>query len=275
MRPRKIDFYCPRWGSEALHWEDFFIRLKLNGYEGMEWAVSREVSHKELDQVFTLAGAYKIKVIAQHYDTTESDFYEHLDRYARWLEKMKDYPMVKLNSQTGKDYFSFEDNKILIELGNEFGREQEIPVVHETHRGKFSFAAHITKDYLKSLPKLRLTLDLSHWVCVAESLLDDQLDALTLAAARTDHIHARVGYTQGPQVTNPMLEVWAEPMATHLNWWDMAIACQRRDPVKEAITITTEFGPYPYMVRTAGGKDLASQWDINVWMKNLLRARYQ
>ena len=74
-------------------------------------------------------------------------------------------------------------------------------VLHETHRNKFTFAAHITFDYPNRIPELRITLNASHWVNVAESFLEEQ--AIDLAIKRTEHIHARVGYPEGPQVPDP------------------------------------------------------------------------
>jgi len=274
MKKRSIDFYCPRWGSEHLHWEDFFIALKLAGYEGTEWAISRETGRRELDEVFELAGRYQIKIIAQHYDTYEADFFIHLDCYACWLEKIKDYPIIRLNSQTGKDFFSFQENKALIDMASDFGRDNRVMVSHETHRNKFSFAAHVTREYLDAIPSLKLSLDASHWVCAAESLLYDQMETMRLATGRTEHIHARVGYPQGPQVSDPRLAEWGEALEAHLAWWDRAVQQQRQRQDPTPITITTEFGPYPYMVRLPGGGDIADQWEINTWMMNFLKDRY-
>src|SRR3546814_6225271 len=52
-------------------------------------------------------------------------------------------------------------------------RESNIPIIHETHRNKWSYAAHVVKDYLSTFPRLELALDLSHWVCVSESYLEE------------------------------------------------------------------------------------------------------
>ena len=38
-------------------------------------------------------------------------------------------------------------------------------------------------------------------------------------------------------------------------------------------TVTPEFGPPPYMWTNAKGRPLESQWDINVFMKELIKAR--
>lgn len=38
-----------------------------------------------------------------------------------------------------------------------------------------------TNDYLEKHQELKLTLDIPHWTCVHESLLEDQKEALELA----------------------------------------------------------------------------------------------
>ena len=73
---------------------------------------------------------------------------------------------------------------------------------------------------MEKIPDLRITLDASHWVCVAESFLEDQEDNMQLAIDRTDHIHARVGFPEGPQAPDPRKKEWREALEKHLVWWD-------------------------------------------------------
>ena len=271
-----LQFFCPRWGSETLSWEAFFDRVRAAGYDGVEYGISRDTTDATLDIVWDLAAQKGLLLIAQHYDTYEPDFDRHYMLYSAWLEKMTVWKPVKIDSQTGKDYFSFDQNRALIEEASRFTSRTGIPVCHETHRNKFAFAAHITSEYLYRMPDLTITLDVSHWVCVAESWLDDQSMALDLAIARTEHIHARVGYPEGPQVTDPRLPEWKAALETHLGWWDRIVARKREEETTAPLTITPEFGPFPYMVALPVTQiPIANQWDINVFMMKLLRERYE
>lgn len=264
-----IQFFCPRWGSEALSWDLFCRKAKDDGYDGIEYGIASNAKGAELDEVWNAAEKAGLTLIAQHWDTIEPEFSKHYDMYCAWLEKIAPYPVVRINSQTGKDYYSFDQNKKLIEAAGKSSRE----VVHETHRNKFSFAAHITKDYLQRIPELRITLDASHWVCVAESFLDDQPEAMQLAIKRTAHVHARVGYPEGPQVTDPRIAANQFALEKHLAWWDQVVALKRKE--NAVLTITPEFGPFPYMVHDPiGGYPLSDQWAVNVYMMELLRERY-
>lgn len=269
-----IQFFCPRWGSEHLGWDAFCQRVKQVGYDGVEYAIAATTSNKEIDEVLQIAARYNLAIIAQHYDTYEADFSKHYDLYQAWLEKVKPYPFVKIDSQTGKDFFSFEQNKSLIEAADAFTAQTGIAICHETHRNKFPFAAHVTKDYLQKIPSLRITLDASHWVCVAESYLYDQEEAIALAVERADHIHARVGYPEGPQVADPRAPEWQEALERHLSWWDEVVTLKRRE--NKNLTISPEFGPFPYMVHhPLSQQPVADQWEVNVYMMQLLKERYK
>lgn len=232
------------------------IRVKDVGYDGIEYAITADTADATLDEVWNLAERHRVAIIPQHFDTSSADFNEHVDLYGKWLERIRRYPKVKINSQTGRDIFSFEQNRALIQMA---GAE----VVHETHRGKFSYAALVTRPYLEAMPDLRLTFDVSHWVNVAESYLDDQVEAVELAISRAAHIHSRVGFPEGPQVPDPRLPEWQEAVERHVGWWSrIAERCQ-----EGGLTVTTEFGPFPYLTHAV------SQWEINVYMMGLLKER--
>ncbi|MDR3716734.1 MAG: sugar phosphate isomerase/epimerase [Puia sp.] len=264
----EILFFCPRWGSEDMPWDEFCKKVKAAGYDGIEYAIARDVKDSELTNAWVSAQNYGLQILPQHFDTREADFEEHYRSFEAWLKRIHPLPHVRINSQTGKDFFTFDQNRRLIELGNAY------QVVHETHRGKFSFAAHITRPFLEQIPDLRLTLDISHWVNTAESLLEDQAEAVSLAIAKTDHIHARVGYAEGPQVTDPRSLTWQVELYRHLGWWDAVFLQKARSG--ERLTITPEFGPFPYMVHLPkdGSPPIANQWTCNYYMMKLLKGRY-
>lgn len=249
-------------------WEDFCHHVKEEGYDGIEYAIAASTTDKELDTAWNAAVKNSLVILPQHFDTYTANFTEHYVAYNAWLNRIQAYKPFKVNSQTGKDFFSFEQNKALINAAAASGMQ----VVHETHRNKFSFASHITKTYLENIPDLRITLDASHWVNVSESFLDDQLSAMQLAIERTDHIHARVGYPEGPQVPDPRAAEWQEALSKHLNWWDQVV--QLKQGV-DTLTISPEFGPFPYMLHIPStGRPIADQWEVNSYIMHLLKNRY-
>jgi sugar phosphate isomerase/epimerase len=269
----KLKFFVPRWGSTDLSWDDFFNKAKSSGYDGIELAIPNETTSAQLDDIWQKLDQYQLLVIPQHYATYEADFSQHFDSYSAWLELVKYYPAMKIDSQTGKDFFTFDQNKQLIAVATKHTRDCSVPVYHETHRSKSLFAAHITRNFLERIPELQIALDISHWVNVAESFLEDQQEAVTIAIKRTGHVHARVGYPEGPQVPDPRVPEWKDALDHHLKWWDMIARRKRQEDV--IMTITPEFGPYPYMVHLPGTKTpIANQWEVNKFMMDLLKQRY-
>ncbi len=267
-----VHFYCPHWGSEDLPFHAFLRQVKDAGYTGVEMSLPLIPAQKKeiLDQL----AAHNLLLIGQHWETTDLDFNTHCLNYEKRLRNLAEAQPQCINSQTGKDHFSFTQNIALIQLAQTISAETGVPVIHETHRGKFSFAAHITRTFLEELPDLQLTLDISHWCNVAESFLSDQEENVRAAIQRTLHIHSRVGYPQGPQVNDPRAPEWQEALAVHLNWWDQIIA-HRQSQAAASFSITTEFGPPPYLpVFPYTGQPVANQWEINVFMKNMLNERY-
>lgn len=265
----ELQFFCPHWGSEHMPFDEFAARVKNAGYDGVEMSLPFERLKKEA--ILEVLDNQGLLFIAQHWETIDSQIDPHTRAYEKRLRNLASAGPVFINSQTGKDYFSFDENNSLIQLASAIEKETGVTIVHETHRGKFSFAAHVTKSYLQKLPGLRLTLDISHWCAVAESLLHDQPDAIELAIKHTQHIHARVGYSQGPQVPDPNDILWKEALENHLGWWQKVADARQRSGAK-TFTITPEFGAPLYTVLLPGThQPISDQWENNVFMMEYLK----
>lgn len=220
---------------------------------------------------------HDLELIGQYWQSFESDLDEHSQNYEKYLRNLIAAQPVFINCQTGKDFFTFEQNKHLFQLAERISAETGVKIIHETHRGKALFAAHIAQDYLAKLPDLRICLDISHWCNVHESLLENQTEAVNLAISHTDHIHSRVGHPEGPQVNDPRAPEWELTLNTHLAWWDKIVETHRAIGINRSggLTVTTEFGPATYMpVMPYTQLPIGNQWEINVFMMNLLRQRY-
>ncbi|MFS0895108.1 sugar phosphate isomerase/epimerase family protein [Microbacterium sp. 179-I 3D3 NHS] len=149
-----------------------------------------------------------------------------------------------------------------------------LDVLVETHRARMLPSAHESARLLHRHPDLRITLDLSHWVVVAESLLHDQQAAVDLAVERADHVHARFGHAQSPQIDDPESARWAAALDRHLECWDRVV--ERLQDLGRRPTFLAEFGPVDYATpdpRT--GRPLGDPTEMNRWMMRLLRDRYE
>lgn len=265
----EVTFFCPRWGSENLNWDEFCHKVKEAGYNGVEAGVSFDESEKK-DQSKALE-KYHLLLIGQYWQSFEKDFEAHLASYIKHLHHLSTLNPIKIDAQTGKDYFSPEQNNRLFKAAETFTHSTGIPVAHETHRNKALFAAPVAKQYLLQNPGLAITADFSHWCNVSESFLEDQQETIDLAVQHSIHIHARVGHTQGAQVTDPRLPEWQDALQAHLKWWKQ-IYQQHIHRNKSTLTITPEFGPAPYMMHHPLTKEpFANQWEINCWVMEYLK----
>lgn len=272
MNTFEVKFFCPRWGSEHLPWDEFCQKVSQAGYDGIESGVPFEQAAK--DEIKNALKKYSLQFIGQYYQSFEDRFDDHLVAYKKWLHNIATLNPVLIDSQTGKDYFSEKESAMLFSAALQFSESTGIPVAHETHRNKILFASHIAKKILEANPAINITADFSHWCCVAESLLEDQQEAVSLACDRAMHIHARIGYAQGPQINDPRAPEWKNEIDAHLKWWD-SIILNRKKHGANLITITPEFGPAPYLQALPYScKPVANQWDLNLFMMKMLKERY-
>ncbi len=143
----------------------------------------------------------------------DTDYQKHLQQFKSTLEAAASLKPVYINCHSGRDHFSFDQNKAFIDFTTELNVKTKVPIYHETHRGRILYSAPISRQFMEKHPSLRLTLDISHWCNVHESLLNDQLETVKLAISRTDHIHTRVGHAEGPQVNDPRAPEWKDAVS--------------------------------------------------------------
>ena len=266
----KLQFFAPRWGRADQDVGEFARAVKDAGYHGVEASLPMEP--KERDRWVAIFRDHDLLLIAQHWETAAPHFPQYAEEYERRLRNLASAGPVFINSQTGRDFFSREQNLQLVSLAQRVAAQTGIPVYHETHRGKMSFAAHVMARLLEEAPEMAVTLDISHWCCVAETMLGDQQQAVQAALARTRHIHARVGFPEGPQVGDPFAPEWKDVLETHLGWWKQVVE-HWRTPAHpfRGNTITTEAGPVPYMPTIPHRNvPVADQWEVNVAMMRYL-----
>jgi len=269
-----ILIFAPHWGSNALAPHVFIERVLQAGFDGIE--MSLPLDGAERDQWTGLIAGAGLQLIAQQWETVfHPEFEDHRAALQRYLNNACAARPLFVNSHTGKDFYTFEQNCELLALAERIGAAHGVPVYHEIHRSRFSGHPALTLPYLRALPDLALTADLSHWCCACESLLQDQPQTLAAALPHARHIHARVGHAQGPQVSDFRAPEWAAELDAHLAWWDNIVAL-RRAAGATVMTLTPEFGPAPYTAALPySGKLVSDAWELNVAMRALLDKRYR
>lgn len=261
------------WGFSG-GMDAFCAKAKAAGYDGVElWWPGTADAQKEMFDALNKHGL-EVGFLA---GGSDKDPVRHFDQFSRMVDGAA-YQAVQrplyINCHSGRDFFSMQDNGKFIDHTTAVAAATGITICHESHRSRMLFAAHIAKQFLLAYPHLRMTLDISHWCNVHESLLQDQDETVELALSRTDHIHARIGHSEGPQVNDPRAPEWADAVKRHLSWWDTVVQKKISDG-SNRLTILTEFGPPNYLPALPYTlQPVANQWEINEYMMQLLRKRY-
>jgi len=199
---------------------------------------------------------------------------QHLDDFKRRLEASLILSPVAATCLTGCD--AWEESKSVDFYGEALGiaKEYGLPLSFETHRSRPFFNPWSTLRIVQQLPDLKLTADISHWCVVCERLMDSEMETLMQLVPRVAHVHARVGYDQGPQVPHPAAPEYEAALRSHQTFWQ-AIWHDHLDQGKAFTTMTPEFGPDGYChLLPFTQAPVADIWQINQWMAQTERQHF-
>jgi hypothetical protein len=200
---------------------------------------------------------------------------QHLASLREQMEECLDRAPLFFNAHSGFDAWSETEAEDFYAEALDLEKELGVPVSHETHRLRYFGIPWQTRHILHKFPGLRVTCDFSHWVCVCERLLPDLGETIALAAQHCHHLHARVGFAEGPQVPDPSAPEYAAELAAHEAWWDQVWQSQEQRGFTDS-TLTPELGPPPYMhTLPHTGVPVADLPTVCDWMAHRQRARFQ
>lgn len=269
LAQKQLLFFQTDWGNQ-LPLDEFLKKVIEDGYDGIEvWMPGSDEAKANLKSGLK---KYDLKVIFLHGTNRGLPFEKALESYETGLKEVLSWKPVKVNNHTGNDFWSEDENLEFIKIADRLSKESGISVIHETHRGRFSNTLPSAVSMLARFPELKYTLDVSHWMVVHERLLKKDDPNLQKIFPSVQHIHARVGFAEGPQVNNPAAPEWKNELEAHLDIWEEII----RNYKEDVFTITTEFGPPPYLPTIPfTNKPIADQWEANVFIMKAIKERFQ
>jgi sugar phosphate isomerase/epimerase len=268
----KLKLLATNWGFPG-SLEEYCTKVKKEGYDGIEiwWPLEK----KDQDELFACLKKHELEV-GFLCAGSDSNYQKHFSQFIQMIDAAAKESIQRplyINCHSGRDYFNYEQGKTFIDHTIGLAKETGIKICHETHRSRLLYAAPVARHYMETIPDLRVTFDVSHWCNVHESLLDDQQDTVEITLQRVDHIHARIGHPEGPQVNDPRAPEWDHAVKAHIGWWDKVVELKKQKG--DTLTVLTEFGPPDYMPTLPYTRQpLADQWAVNVYMMQLLRSRY-
>ena len=204
---------------------------------------------------------------------------DHLAELEQQLEACPGLAPLKVTVITGSDSWSWREQERFWPRAIALAQASGLAVSFETHRSRSLANPWAMADWLAAFPGLRLTADLSHWCVVAERLMTPELAPIQAMAAHVDHIHARIGHAQGPQVNHPFAPEHHQALAAHLACWKWFAASQANrqaqhsgDQQPRPLTLTPEFGPDGYLQTLPfTNQPVADLLEINTAMAAWLR----
>ncbi|TDF96800.1 sugar phosphate isomerase/epimerase [Paenibacillus piri] len=196
------------------------------------------------------------------------------------LREAKQFGVLYVNSQVMD---SFVIGQAAVELLHglvEEARKAQIPYMIETHRGRVTQDLHRTVDYVKAIPELRLTIDLSHYIVAGELTaaasreLEMAGELFDVLLQRTSAIHARVSNGEqvqvdiGPNGEHPMVKPF-------MKWWERGMSCWLNEAKPgDILPFVTELGPPDYAITEATYKredrtEISDRWQQALVLKRL------
>ncbi|MES3025447.1 MAG: TIM barrel protein [Pseudomonadota bacterium] len=259
-----------KWERPDASLPDFLAACRADGYDATELYLPAVTEAPSL--IAELHRAAGLRLVAQIV-TAGATPDEHIASLDQQVPMAAACAPLFINCHTGRDWFGFDANLRILRHAADLARHHGVALHHELHRGRALFNAPDTVRYLDAFPDMTITADFSHWFCVHESDLSDQEAALARTVTAARHIHARIGFNEGPQVADPASPGAAPWLERHLGLWQRIVAA-RSATGASYLTITPEFGPAPYMpVTGADDTPAADAWLVNRWMRDTLRAR--
>ncbi|MGW8229364.1 MAG: sugar phosphate isomerase/epimerase family protein [Gammaproteobacteria bacterium] len=265
----QLKLFKTLWGFTG----DFEVAIEQAveaGFQGLEGAAPADAKlAMRWKRLFDNAGLdfiAEITTAGSYVPDRNADLQEHLDSLESKLEHSLRLDPLFITCLGGCDAWPEAKNVEFFSRAMELANAANCIISFETHRGRALFNPWITERIVAQLPEIKLTCDFSHWCVVCERLMDTELEVLQRLAPNAWHIHARIGYDQGPQVPHPAAPEYHYALRSHQDWWEL-IWRQQIQKHWSVTTMTPEFGPDGYLHETPFSREpVADLWEVNQWM---------
>jgi sugar phosphate isomerase/epimerase len=273
----ELKLFRTLWGYDG-EAADAAAESAAAGFDGIEGQAPADPSRRaalgealaahRLDYIaeITTAGSY----VPERHAGVEA----HLASLAQGLERCRELNPLRVNCIGGCDAWPEATSLHFFQQSLELADKQGLEISFETHRSRSLFNPWVTERLAADLPELKLTADFSHWCVVCERLMDSELAVIESIAPQVAHIHARVGYDQGPQVPHPAAPAYAAALVAHQRWWEIIWRTQLAAG-HTVSSMTPEFGPDGYLHLTPFSEEpVGDLWQINQWMQQCEREHF-
>ena len=216
------------WGVDLSEgFEAYLGRWREVGYQAIEASPRMVPDGRELKRVLKSQGLGWIPQVFSNMFDGGGTVAAHLRSLQEQMEECLDSEPLFFNTHSGSDAWTPNEAEDFYGSVRELETKFAVVCCHETHRSRYFGNPWNTYRLIQRMPSLKLTADFSHWVCVAERLLADAEQLFATIIPHCHHVHARVGYEEGPQVPDPRAPEWQAHLNIHERWWDAIWLAQK------------------------------------------------
>ncbi|MBZ9664981.1 TIM barrel protein [Pseudomonas sp. LMG 31766] len=273
----RLEIFRTLWGYRG-SWQQALDEALGAGFDGIEARIPETAAQRAINA--RLLREQNVPYIATLFTSTpvlprQSDSPQvHLEDLRMKLDWAAELSPRLVNVLPGNDRWALSEQVDFFGRAAELALACGLHVCFEIHRGRSLYSPWVTLDVIRQVPELHFTSDISHWLVTCERLLDDPADDLSAFIERVDHIQARVGYDQGPQVPHPGAPEYAEVLAFHQRHWESIWSSQEKRGL-QITTLTPEFGPDGYLHHLPfTDVPVADLWQLNQWMARCERQHF-
>src|ERR1700754_5247430 len=127
-----IKLLSPLWGHEHLRLESFLHKIRRAGFDGIDTWVPEDKADKKL--LFDYMQRHEMCIVTHQFRADGSTFRRFRSSFVSNLRECAEPGPLLINSHTGRDWFSMDQNLALADAAQEFSEKSGVMVVHETHR---------------------------------------------------------------------------------------------------------------------------------------------
>ncbi|WP_345975927.1 sugar phosphate isomerase/epimerase [Sulfurimonas sp. HSL3-7] len=272
----QLQLFKTMWGFEG-DFENACIEAKEAGFDGIEGRAPKDPQErlrwKRSLEKHGLAYIAEIVTGGDYVPRRDLAPAAHLQDIETALEESRELSPLFATCIAGCDAWSEAESIRFFDDAMQLANKHGVAVTFETHRSRCLFTPWATRRIVEALPEISLTADISHWCVVCERQMDTELEIIAAIAPNVRHIHARVGYDQGPQVPHPGAPEYASALAAHQQCWELFWEAQQAEGMQT--TMTPEFGPDGYLHTLPFTQaPVADLWTLNRWIANEERCHY-
>jgi len=265
----KLKLFKTLWGFNQSYQQaiDQVMAADMQGIEGPAPDANNDrVALKQLLEKNKLDFIAEITTAGSYVPDRQATLQQHIETFRSKLQLSMELNPLFVTCLGGCDAWPEEQSVEFFSKAMELAETFGVKVSFETHRGRSLFNPWITQRVVEKIPEIQLTCDFSHWCVVCERLIDSEIEIIHQIANNAHHVHARVGYDQGPQVPNPAAPEYQSALKAHQRWWEIIWLSQNARGYQFS-TMTPEFGPDGYLHETPFTREpVADLWELNTWM---------